>query len=115
MATTKAKTKAAPAIKAPAKKAAPKKTTAKKTTPSTEFKVYAPNASEVILCGDFNNWDTSQYKMRKFKGDIWKKSMKLKSGRYEYRFLVDGNWWTDPENGERCQNSYGTENSVITV
>ncbi|MFC1523955.1 glycoside hydrolase family 13 [Thermodesulfobacteriota bacterium] len=115
----KAKPKATPkaALKA---KPAPKKTgskakTVKKTTPSTVFQLHAPNATEISLAGEFNNWDPSKHKMRKYKGDIWKKSMKLKSGRYEYKFVVDGDWWTDPENQECCRTEDGCENSVITI
>lgn len=95
------------------KSAAPKKS--RKTTPSTEFTLKAPNATEVLLVGDFNNWEGSDYRMRKFKDGTCKKSVKLKPGRYEYRFLVDGEWWCDPENPNRQPNSFGSENSVIEV
>lgn len=89
----------------------------KKTIPSTEFSLYAPNASEVFLAGDFNGWesDSKDYKLRKFKGNIWKKKVTLKPGRYEYQFVVDGQWWCDPENDNRVTNPYCTENSVVEV
>ena len=102
----------------PAKK---KKTAAKataqkkKTVPSVEFSLYAPEAREVFLVGDFNNWDGTAYRMRKFKDGICKKSVKLKPGRYEYLFLVDGEWWTDPKNDLRQHNPFGTENSVLNI
>lgn len=98
-----------------------KKTTAspaaKKTAASTEFSLYAPAVNEVYLAGDFNNWqpDAKDYRLRKFKGDIWKKVLKLKPGRYEYQFVVDGQWWCDPENDNRVTNLYCTENCVIEV
>lgn len=91
------------------------KRVSKKLSPSTEFAVTVPEANEVLLVGDFNNWDGSDYRMRKFKGGVCKKKVKLKPGRYEYRFIVDGNWWTDPENPNRQANEFGTENSVITI
>ncbi|MBW2483783.1 MAG: glycogen-binding domain-containing protein [Deltaproteobacteria bacterium] len=89
----------------------------KKPIPSTEFSLYAPDATEVYLAGDFNGWesDAKDYKLRKFKGDIWKKKVRLKSGRYEYQFVVDGQWWCDPENDNRVTNPYCTENSVVEV
>ena len=89
----------------------------KKTVPSTEFSLYAPNVNEVYLAGDFNDWqpDAKDYRLRKFKGDIWKKMVKLKPGRYEYQFVVDGQWWCDPENDNRVRNLYCTENCVIEV
>lgn len=92
-----------------------KKSEAKNNGKSTEFTLHAPDATEAFLVGDFNEWSQTSAKMRRFKDGTWKKSMPLKPGRYEYLFLVDGQWWTDPQNGERVGNNYGTENSVITV
>jgi 1,4-alpha-glucan branching enzyme len=102
------------------KKTVKKKTTTKakrKTIPSTEFSLHAPNVNEVYLAGDFNDWqyEAKEYRLRKFKGDIWKKMLKLKPGRYEYQFIVDGQWWCDPGNDTRITNPYCTENSVIEV
>ena len=92
-----------------------KKAPAKKTKPSTQFKLFAPNANEVYITGDFNDWNTTALKARRFKDGTWKKSVKLKPGQYEYLFLVDGEWWTDPENLASIINQFGTENSVISV
>ncbi len=107
-----AKTQSASAKKTKAKGSAQK---SKKTIPSYEFTLYAPDAQEVYLVGDFNNWDGSDYRMRKFKDGVCKKKVKLKPGRYEYRFVVDGDWWCDPANTSRQANAYGGENSVITI
>lgn len=94
-----------------------KTTTTKKktTTPSTEFVLTAPEAQEVYLVGDFNDWNGEGYKMRRFKGGVFKKKVPLKTGQYEYRFVVDGDWWTDPANPNRQPNAFGSENSVIEV
>lgn len=100
--------------KAPAAKRAPTKKT-KPALPSTEFKVVAPHAKDVFLAGDFNNWNTSEYRMRRYKAGEYKKKLQLKAGSYQYLFLVDGHWWTDPDNGDRIPNPFGSENSVITV
>ncbi|MDY6973201.1 MAG: glycogen-binding domain-containing protein [Thermodesulfobacteriota bacterium] len=35
--------------------------------------------------------------------------------RYEYRFLVDGQWYNDPQNDLTCPNCFGTQNNVILV
>jgi 1,4-alpha-glucan branching enzyme len=82
---------------------------------STEFVIMAPEAQKVFLTGDFNNWNPSEFSMRKFKNGGCKKKVKLKPGRYEYQFIVEGNWLTDPENLECCATPFGTENSVINV
>lgn len=110
-------TKKAVKVKSAKGKPAPKKNDVKKkkTTPSIEFKLYAPDARRVFLVGEFNDWDPTAVQMRRFKDGTCKKAMPLKPGRYEYRFLVDGQWWTDPDNGQRVANPYGEENSVVVV
>ncbi len=82
---------------------------------SHEFTLMAPQAAEVYLVGDFNNWENGKDKMRKFKSGLHKKSLRLKPGRYEYRLVVDGAWWTDPANDQRVANTYGEDNSVIVI
>ena len=112
----------------PAKKSQPakssKKTTGPRTAavkktktaiPSIEFKLVAPDAKDVFLVGEFNDWDTSQYRLRRYKDGVYKKKLQLKPGRYQYLFLVDGEWWTDPEHLERAPNPFDSENSIITV
>lgn len=108
-----AKSKAAAKAK-PAGKSTTK-TVGKPAAPAIEFALYAPEAAEVLLAGDFCDWQGEKCRMRRGKDGNWKKSLKLKPGRYEYRFVVDGHWWTDPANPLRQQNPYGQENSVLTV
>ena len=101
------------------KKATPKKTAAKKSppkkAPSTEFTIFAPDAQEICVVGDFVDWNVGQHKMKKLKTGLWKKKLPLKPGRYEYRFVIDGNWHTDPENISRQPNPFGSENSILIV
>lgn len=105
-----------PATKKPA--ASGKSTASRQTTaapPATEFKLFAPEAKQVTLVGDFSNWQEDGCPMRRAKDGRWEKLLQLNPGRYEYRFVVDGHWWTDPENPDRQQNSYGQDNSVLVV
>jgi len=106
----KAKTKCKPS-KAKKKSSPVKK---KKTIQSTEFSLHAPEAEQVYLVGDFNDWNPEQYSMRKFKTGMCAKKLKLAPGRYEYKFVVDGEWWTDPAN-DNCQITDMGENSIIEV
>jgi len=112
---TKAKGTSSTAKKKSTKKVASK--TKKQTIPSTEFCLFAPDVNEVYLAGDFNSWrpDEKEYRMRKFKDGVWKKKVQLKPGRYEYQFVVDGQWWADPANDNRVTNEYCTVNCVIEV
>ena len=90
-----------------------KKQTAKKK--KVTFELMAPEAKNVLLAGDFNSWDTSSITLKKSKKGLWKTSTTLTPGRYEYKFVVDGEWWTDPGNPDTVQNTYGGVNSVKSV
>lgn len=79
------------------------------------FMLEAPHAREVILMADFNKWDRTVHLMKRDKNGVWKKTVMIPPGRYEYKFLVDGEWWHDPGNRDVCYNKHGTFNSVINV
>lgn len=88
-----------------------KKISTKKVT----FKISAPNARDVRLAGDFNSWDASSTVLARSKDGVWKRDLALKPGRYEYKYLVDGQWQRDPLNNLFTKNTFGTENSVIEL
>ena len=48
-------------------------------------------------------------------GGTWKATVWLPAGRYEYRFVVDGQWISDPSARECVQNTFGSTNSVLVV
>ncbi len=78
-----------------------------------EFSIPAPNASKVYLAGVFNNWSPTATPMQKRPDGRWVVSMELKTGTYEYKFVVDGNWMPDLENPERTKDS--NDNSILRV
>jgi 1,4-alpha-glucan branching enzyme len=65
--------------------------------------------------GDFNKWNASVHPMKKDKNGVWKKVTMLIPGRHEYRFLVDGQWRSAPNNDQTCPNRFGTSNNILTV
>jgi 1,4-alpha-glucan branching enzyme len=73
-----------------------------------------PDAKEVFVVGEFNNWDTQSDRLTKRKG-AFQKMMRLAPGEYQYKFLVDGEWHCDPSAPRQVPNEYGTLNSVIRV
>ena len=73
------------------------------------------SAGQVILTGDFNQWDIEKHPMRKRPDGVWEKIVMLPPGRFEYKFKVDGQWRRDPANHHRCKNTFGTRNSVIVI
>jgi 1,4-alpha-glucan branching enzyme len=84
-------------------------------TRKVQFEFPASEAQEVYLAGDFNNWDSSANAMKKDKKGLWKTTLSLKPGRYEYRFLVDGNWENDPSCCDCVPNEFGSQNCVRIV
>ena len=79
------------------------------------FTYVAPNAEEVILMGDFNDWDPQKHPMKKNDNGVWTKIAMIPTGRWEYKFMVDGQWRLDPENDLLCSNRFGTRNNVLLV
>jgi len=79
------------------------------------FRLKAPSVKEVILMGDFNAWDAGSHPMEKDESGIWKVSMMIPPGKYEYKLLVDGQWRLDSGNNQTVLNGLGTENNVLTV
>ncbi|MFH1867646.1 MAG: isoamylase early set domain-containing protein [Candidatus Omnitrophota bacterium] len=89
-----------------------KQTTKKK---RVTFELTAPSAKNVLIAGDFNSWDTNRSTLKKGRSGLWKTTATLDPGRYEYKFIVDGEWLTDPMNPDTTQNLYGGYNSVLTI
>jgi 1,4-alpha-glucan branching enzyme len=79
------------------------------------FSLTSHDAREVILMGDFNQWNPKVHPMKKNKNGVWEKVTFLFPGTYEYRYMVDGHWENDPKNKQRRTNQYGTENNLIDV
>ncbi len=74
-----------------------------------------PDADNVALAGEFNDWDTQANPMKKENG-IWKTSLELPPGKYQYKFVVNGDQWkTDPDNPNTIEDGLGGENSLIEV
>lgn len=75
-------------------------------------------ASAVAVAGDFNGWDVSAHPMRRSADGLWTLDLDLPPGRYEYKFFVYGEgwteWWNDAE-APKVPNAWGTENSYVQV
>ncbi|MFH1209062.1 MAG: glycogen-binding domain-containing protein [Candidatus Omnitrophota bacterium] len=82
---------------------------------AVEFQLSAPQAKSVNVCGTFNEWRTNAGRLTKDYRGIWKGSIQLKPGRYEYRFFVDGQWIDDPRAKKTVTNQFGSKNTVLEV
>ena len=81
-----------------------------------KIKFKAPKScSEVKIAGDFTNWENSAIMMSKSgRSGEWTAAVRVAPGEHQYRFILDGNWYTDPST-EHAQNSFGSDNSILRV
>ena len=79
------------------------------------FSLKAPHAKEVFLVGDFNNWDTGANSMKLEKDGLWRISLILSPGRYEFKFFIDGKWREGSKDKHKVPNRFGTLNHVMVV
>jgi hypothetical protein len=75
----------------------------------------APEAREVAVAGNFNGWRPDATPLKNTGAGEWVVRLMLRSGQYEYRFVVDGRWSEDPGASQRVANPYGDFNSVLVV
>lgn len=84
-----------------------------------KFSCHAADAQQVHLAGSFNDWNATPMEM----GDdgTWSVDVELGKGRYEFKFIVDGEWCCEVNcqaNAECPQcipNEFGTMNRVCEV
>jgi 1,4-alpha-glucan branching enzyme len=74
-----------------------------------------PQATEVYLAGDFNQWTPAKRRMSKYKDGTFRAKVQLSPGKYQYKFVADGVWMADAEAREQVVNSYGTLNSMVRI
>jgi len=75
----------------------------------------APFATEVYISGQFNDWAAEADPLTKGEDDIWRVTLTLAPGQYEYKFVVDGTWMEDPDNPDSVADPFGGNNSLLTV
>jgi hypothetical protein len=95
-----------------------KPVTVKATTappPRVVLELVNPAAKRVFVAGSFNNWQPEQTPLAPAGNGRWAGDLKVRPGRHEYLFVVDGQWLPDPNAKESVQNPFGGRNSVLTV
>ena len=86
------------------------------TTPKgVEFFYEAPSAGMVSVAGEFNDWNNSAHVMKLGDDGVWRIVIPLSSGAYMYKFVVDDNWYTDPDNPKQQDDGFGGMNSLVEV
>ena len=80
-----------------------------------QFVFHDDHAESVSVAGDFNAW--SPLVLERNGSGLWSTEIVVPSfGRFEYKFIVNGNRWVeDPSNGMKTPDNYGGLNSVIVL
>jgi len=71
----------------------------------------------VAIAGDFNSWNPGDNLLEDPDGDgIWTGTLKLKPGRYEYMFVIDGEkWFPDPNALRYVKDGFGNKNAILEI
>lgn len=62
------------------------------------FQIDYASAKKVTLAGSFNSWDKDKLILKKDELGIWKVAIKLTSGKYEYKFVINDKEWIPSDN-----------------
>jgi hypothetical protein len=73
-----------------------------------------PNAGIVALAGSFNKWNQSQLLFVR-DGDEWVCRVNPARGKHPYKFIIDGDWITDPGNPKIVVDERGNQNSLLSI
>jgi 1,4-alpha-glucan branching enzyme len=89
---------------------------------AVHFFCHASDAQGVAVAGTFNEWQPDATPMTRVGDGGWETSLPLSPGRYEYKFVVDGQWVCEPgceheyRGCPKCvSNEFGTMNRVLEV
>ena len=78
----------------------------------------APEAQNVTIVGDFNDWNANETLMKRLKDGTFAVTIDLERDReYQFRYLIDSARWENDWNADKyVSTSYGdSENSVVVV
>ncbi|XP_020217903.1 protein PTST homolog 2, chloroplastic isoform X3 [Cajanus cajan] len=74
--------------------------------------IWPNKAEEIFLTGSFDGWSTKR-KLEKLSSGIFSVNLLLYPGRYEMKFIVDGEWKVDPL--RPVVTSHGYENNLLII
>jgi len=80
------------------------------------FSLSAPEAKEIYVVGDFNNWKADgSSRFEQLPDGRWEKRIALKPGTYKYKFIIDGEWHRDRNNSKTISNTFGSADSILAI
>ena len=74
-------------------------------------------AENVMLLGEFNEWNNDSHPMKQLKDGSFSLTVSLPAGQdYRFRYLLDGERWeNDWEADAYLPNQYGTDDSLVAL
>ena len=81
---------------------------------TVDFWFYRKGARQVQVVGDFANWRGGELTMCDRGDGWWRLSTRLDSGEYRFRYVADGEWYTDYASNGIEVDKMGV-NSVLVV
>jgi 1,4-alpha-glucan branching enzyme len=88
---------------------------ARKMSKPINFVCRAPEATQVFLAGEFNQWDPASHPMARQADGAWMIQVPLCHGHHQYQFLVDGQGMLDPKAQGVARNARGERVSLLSV
>jgi 1,4-alpha-glucan branching enzyme len=93
----------------------PKRYSARNQLKPVNFYCDAPEAQEVSIAGDFNNWNTTSHRMHRRQDGVWFIQLELNHGHHHYLFILDGKPMLDPRAQGIGRNESDQKVSLIAV
>jgi 1,4-alpha-glucan branching enzyme len=79
-------------------------------------RIAAPDAKNVSVVGDFNDWNVYAHRMRRLSNGDFAITLKLRPGReYEFQYLIDGMKWENDRNADKYVKSPYGEGEISVV
>ena len=73
-------------------------------------------AESVSVAGDFNGWSRISTPLKRDGSGLWTTEIVIsQTGRFEYKYIINGRWIEDPSNGMKVPDNYGGLNSVLVI
>ena len=80
------------------------------------FECSAEPGSQVYVAGTFNKWDPKANPLKDNpESGPYKALLSLPEGMHEYKFIVNGTWFSDPKCPDWVPDGCGSLNSVLHV
>jgi starch synthase len=81
---------------------------------SFSFSEDGKKLSSVQVCGSFDKWQVRHPLTYDPVKNVWNITLKVKKGKYFYKYIVDGQWVVNPKE-QTVKESNGIENNTVTI